>query len=293
MQCFFEGESNMSDKNLSEFSVKMFLRVPFVLIVVIWVMLETVTWASTKVDILFTGAHPGHYLQWNGKPIMLIGDSVTQGWMECGTNFSQNPYVDALASRGMNLLSLWSYIGTNSVGQQGDSRIGYDSPEVWPWMGSPDEGNFNLTQLNQAYFDRLKNLVSYANSKGVVVLITVHDGWTKRRFGKHPFNSSLGNGPLSQNSQYVDLADYDNEMLGTFDPSWTLQQKNQYYQERFCDKLITELNPYPNVIYEMFNEGEWYNSENRNQHEQHFLGFFRKRCNNLLVTFKRLYMAIK
>jgi hypothetical protein len=34
----------------------------------------------------------------------------------------------------------------------------------------------------------------------------------------------------------------------------------------------------------MFNEGEWYDNYQRNQHEQHFLAFFRARCGNLLLT---------
>jgi hypothetical protein len=37
-------------------------------------------------------------------------------------------------------------------------------------------------------------------------------------------------------------------------------------------------------MYEMFNEGEWYNPTQRHQHEQHFLAFFRARCANLLLS---------
>lgn len=235
---------------------------------------------SEKIGIHSTG----HYLEWKGKPVLLIGDSLTQGWMECGVNFDQRAYVDALASRGMNLVMLWSYIGTSAPKQTEDARIGYDAPEIWPWQGSPDAKDFDLTSLNQAYFDRLKALVSYAETKGVAVLITIHDGWPKRRFGYHPFNHELGNGPLTDRTQYVELADYDNEMPAAYDASWTPLQKNQYFQERLCDKLITELASSPNVIYEMFNEGDWYDHEKRRNHEQHFLAFFRARCDNLLLS---------
>jgi hypothetical protein len=34
----------------------------------------------------------------------------------------------------------------------------------------------------------------------------------------------------------------------------------------------------------MFNEGEWYDREKRHRHEQHFLAFFRARCDNLLLS---------
>ena len=240
--------------------------------------------AGEMLGIYHRGKQPGHWVCWDGNPILLIGDSVTQGWMELGKNFKQEEYIDALASRGINLLMIWSYIGTDAHRQKEDPRIGYDAQEIWPWQGSPDKGNFDLTRFNLAYFEKLKDLVAYAEKQRIIILITVHDGWTKDRFKMHPFNASLGNGPLTDKRQYVELADYEEEMPIIFNRGWRRKQKNQYFQERFCDKLITELNSYKNVVYEMFNEGEWYNRRYRNQHEQHFLTFFRVRCNNLLVT---------
>ncbi len=240
--------------------------------------------ASEPVTVLQKDGQPGHYLVWNGNPQLLIGDSVTQGWMECGANFDQRAYVDALAARGINLLMLWAFKGTSAESQQQDPRIGYDAPELWPWAGSPDESSFDLRKLNPAYFARFRELVSYAESKQIVVLITVHDGWPKTSFDGHPFNRALGNGPLADRQDYVDLADYDREMAEQFDPAWNWREKNQYFQERFCARLIAELATCSNVLYEMFNEGEWYDREKRDRHEQHFLAFFRARTKNLLLS---------
>ena len=240
--------------------------------------------ASESVTVLQSGSQPGHYLVWNGKPQLLIGDSVTQGWMECGENFDQRGYVDALAARGINLLMIWAFKGTTAEVQQGDARIGYDAPELWPWAGSPDNRSFDLRELNPAYFVRLCELVSYAECKQIVVLITVHDGWPKTCFEGRPFNRALGNGPLADRRAYVDLADYDREMPEQFDPDWNWREQNQYFQERFCARLIAEFAPCSNVLFEMFNEGEWYDRQKRNRHEQHFLAFFRARCDNLLLS---------
>ena len=240
--------------------------------------------AAEKIQLLKTGAQAGHYLTWQGRPVMLVGDSVTQGWMECGTNFDQRAYVDALASRGINLLMLWAFKGTDAKRQTQDRRIGYDAPELWPWSGSPDSQSFDLRRFNPRYFERLKELVRYAESKRIVVLITVHDGWTKTCFDGHPFNRARGNGPLASREQYVELADYRREMSVDFNPQWNRPQQNQYFQERFCGELIQALQPFSNVIYEMFNEGEWYDRTQRRQHEQHFLAFFRARCDNLLLS---------
>jgi hypothetical protein len=225
-----------------------------------------------------------HWLEFRGRPILPIGDSVTQGWMECGANFDHRAYCDALAARGMNVVLLWSYIATSAEAQRADPRIGYDAPEIWPWKGSPDERNFDLTAFNPAYFERLREFVQYADSKDIVVVITVQDGWPKTRFACHPFNTALGNGPLTDRRQFVELADYNQEIPARYNPDWTWQQKNQYFQERFADHLISELKDCSNVIFEMFNEGEWYDLEQRRRHEEHFLEFFRKRTAAPLMT---------
>lgn len=242
------------------------------------------SFAADKIRLFESGSQAGHYLSWHGRPVMLVGDSVTQGWMECGTNFDQCAYVDALASRGINLLMIWAFKGTNARHQIADRRLGYDAPELWPWEGSPDNRTFNLLQFNPRYFERLKELVRFAESKGVVVLITVHDGWTKTCFDGHPFNLALGNGPLRSREQYVALSAYQSEMPVEFDATWNREQQNQFFQERFCARLIQTLQPFSNVIYEMFNEGEWYDRRQRREHEQHFLAFFRQRCDNLLLS---------
>jgi hypothetical protein len=177
--------------------------------------------AADSLVILKSGSQPGHYVTWNGKPQLLIGDSVTQGWMELGENFHQRAYVDALAARGINLLMLWAFKGTNAELQLQDARIGYDALELWPWAGSPDDCSYDLRELNALYFARLRELVSYAESKRIMVLLTVHDGWPKTCFGGHPFNRRLGNGPLADGRDYVDLADYRREMPKQFDPDWS------------------------------------------------------------------------
>jgi len=214
----------------------------------------------------------GHWLEYGGRSVLLAGDSVTQGWMELGGDFDQVAYLDALASRGIDVLMLWSFIGV--VDQPGDGRIGYDAPERWPWVF--DGSSFDLGSFDEAYFQDLRDLVSGAGARGVAVLLTVHDGWTKTRCDGHPFNVALG-GPLTAKEQYVALADYGGEMPASFEPSWSAAEKHQYYLERFCDRLIAATGDRPNIMYEMFNEGEWYDQTDLRAFELHFLDFFKQR----------------
>lgn len=214
----------------------------------------------------------GHWLEFRGKPILLVGDSITQGWMELGSDFEQEAYLQALGRRGINAVLLWSYVGVTD--QKADPRVGYDSPELWPWI--KDRGRFDLERLNDAYFDRLRGFVRLANDRNIVVVITVHDGWTKTRFSGHPFNRTQG-GPLETREQYVELHDYEREVPSPPAREWPRRQKHQYYLERFCDRLLQSTADQPNVMYEMFNEGEWYNQQDLRAFQVHFLKFFRAR----------------
>jgi hypothetical protein len=247
---------------------------PVLATVVLWRVVQP----AAAADPLIVSAG-GHWLEWGGRPVLLIGDSVTQGWMELGANFNQDAYVNALAARGINVLMIWSYIGITD--QVGDARIGYDAPEIWPWAKSGS--TFDLSSLNSAYFDRLRTLVQLAAARNIAVLITVHDGWTKTRFGGHPFNQANG-GPLTDRSQYVELASYTSEMPATYNAGWTRQQKHQYFLERFCDRLIQSTSDQPNVMYEMFNEGEWYDQGNLRAFQVHFLSFFKARSPRITLV---------
>jgi len=221
----------------------------------------------------------GHFLRFRGKPVILVGDSVTQGWMELGAAFDQEAWLDAIASRGLNVAMIWSYIGI--VDQTGDARVGYDAPEIWPWNGSGT--GFDLTAASDVFFGRLGALAAAADSRDIVLLVTVHDGGVKWRFDGHPFNAVLG-GPLSADAQYVELFDLDGEIAGPYDAGWERTRRNQYFQEIFCGWIIDALAGRTNLIYEMFNEGEWYDQDDLLGHEARFLDFFYGRTPSLLAV---------
>ncbi len=233
----------------------------------------------------------GHWLRFRGKPILLVGDSITQGWMELGTGFDQKAYLNALARRGINVVLLWSYIGI--VDQASDTRIGYDAPEIWPWVQTAhtsrpagalqnNDRPFDLTRFNDAYFDRLHEFIRLADANNIVIVIQVHDGWTKTRFAGHPFNVANG-GPLTDKAQYVELYDYAHEVPPVFDPQWTRPQKHQFYLERFCERLLQATADTPNVMFEIFNEGEWYDAQRLRALQVHFLDFFNARTSLPLI----------
>ena len=249
------------------------------------IFLFIATLLNAQVAIYNSGKMAGHYISYNGTPVLPIGDSVTQGWHETLQNFDYEGYIDALDAANVNLLMIWLYIGTSSGTQGSDSRIGYDSPELYPWDGSPDDNSFDLTSFDQAYFDSLKNFVAYAESKDILFLITIHDGWTKDRWGSHPFNDGEGNGPLANNGDYTDFDDFTKRYAdSTYNAGWGTTAKNQYFQEKVVVELCNQLSDYDNVIYEMFNEGEWYDNTERLNHENLMLSLVKDSSDALTVT---------
>ncbi|MFO1020797.1 MAG: putative collagen-binding domain-containing protein [Planctomycetales bacterium] len=219
------------------------------------------------------------WVRYRGETVLLVGDSITQGWMELGTSFDQVAYLDALAKRGINATLLWSYIGVTD--QPHDPRIGYDSPEIWPWNRRGEK--FDLASFNEEYFQRLRKFLDLAHERKIVVILTVHDGWTKTRFAGHPFNAAKG-GWLKNRSEYVRLGRPGTEMPKVFDETWSNAEKHQYALERFCERLLTSTGDAPNVMFELFNEGEWYRRKEWEAFQRHFATFFRTRSNQPVLV---------
>lgn len=227
------------------------------------------------------GVTPGaeHWMRLEGRSVLPVGDSVTQGWMELGLDFDQDAYLEALAKNGVNTLLLWTYIAV--VDQAADSRIGYDAPELWPWVR--EGGRFDLTRFNDLYFERLRALVEGAAQRDILTILTVHDGWPKRRFEGHPFNVRNG-GPLEHRRQYVELASPGRFLPERVDPDWGRRKRHQFLLERFCARLIAATGDLPNVAYEIFNEGNWYDQDDLHAFQTHFLDFFKARAKRPLLV---------
>lgn len=235
--------------------------------------------AEPRLERIRSGPGAGLHLAIDGRPLLLVGDSVTQGWVESGEDFDQDAYVRALSARGIRALHLWSFIAPQTSDEE---RIGYDAPEILPWTRTR-EGGWDLGRFDDRYFRRLRALCASARDHGVFVIVQVFDGWTKTRFDTHPFRRANG-GPLADRAAFVELADHDRELPEAPRPGWGWRHRNQHHQERFAARLIEATSDLGNVLYELFNEGEWYDRTARRRHEVHFLAFFRARCRSLLVT---------
>jgi hypothetical protein len=181
-------------------------------------------------------------------------------------------YLNILSSHGFNLhrefvipCYEWT-VGNNTIARQ-SPLYPRKGKLLSPYARSVIPGNvdslnkFDLDKWNPVYFDHLKDFCRKADEKGIVIEITLftvlynEDAWKT-----HPFNianniNGIGNG------HYNDF---------TFIGETGLLER----QKALVRKIVTELNSFDNVYFEICNEPYWAKGipgKNPEIKEQHFL----------------------
>ena len=192
------------------------------------------------------------------RSVYLTGAHTWCNLVDCGTTnppvtFDYNTYLDFLETHNYNFFRLW---------RAENARGGEAGPDFWfapmPYERSEkccafDGGNkFDLENLDQAYFDRMRERVIEAGDRGIYVAVLLFDGWSvESKFAGHdpwvghPYklenNINNINGDVNGNGQGEDT----HILTGT--PVTALQ-------EAYIRKVIDSLNDLDNILYEVSNE---------------------------------------
>ncbi len=192
--------------------------------------------------------HPDnpHYFLWRGQPTVLVTSGEHYGAV-LNPAFDYVTYLDTLQSDGLNLTRTFSGMYVEGWGPPWNTLNPPTGNYLCPWArsatpGYADGGNkFNLDAWDAAYFSRLKDFVAKAGQRGVVVELVLFCAM----YGDAQWNLS----PLKST----------NNVNGVGTMAW-----NQVYdlgnaamiarQDAMVAKIVTELNGYDNVYYEICNE---------------------------------------
>jgi hypothetical protein len=199
--------------------------------------------------IALHSANP-HYFQWRGRPTILITSGEHYGAV-MNLDFDYRKYLDTLAADGMNYTRVFSGA---YVEPQGAFKIERNTlaPRagryIAPWPrssqpGHPDRGGkFDLSRWHDAYFARLKDFLAHAGTRNVVVELTLFcPMYEEVQWSLSPMNAANnvnGIGKVGRNDVYT--LDKDPALLAV--------------QEALTRKLVTELNAFPNLFFEIANE---------------------------------------
>ncbi|MHC1763485.1 MAG: hypothetical protein AB9869_04145 [Verrucomicrobiia bacterium] len=189
--------------------------------------------------------HPDnpHYFLWRGKPTVLITSAEHYGAV-LNLDFDYVKYLDTLAADRLNLTR--TFTGGAYYEPQGAFNIAQNTLApapgrfISPWAVA--DGKYDLGRWNPAYFDRLRDFLSNADERGVVVEINLFcPFYDEAQWKLSPFNpannvNSLG--AISRTNVY------------TLDKSGGLLA----VQERMVRKMVEELKGFGNLYYEICNE---------------------------------------
>lgn len=195
--------------------------------------------------------HPdnGHYFLWQGKPAILITSGEHYGAV-LNLDFDYNRYLDALAADGLNHTRTFS--GTyreipGSFSITDNTLAPKPGRYACPWARSDSAGysqggnKFDLARFDEAYFKRLRDFMTAAGKRGVVVEMNLFCPLYNEELWKaSPMNAA-------------------NNVNGVGDcPSTealTLKHPRLVeFQVAFTQKIVRELNAFDNLYFEVCNE---------------------------------------
>ena len=196
--------------------------------------------------------HPDnpHYFLWRGQPTVLITSGEHYGAL-LNLDFDYRKYFDTLAADGMRLTRVFSgaYVEPDGAFNIARNTLApLPGRFISPWARSDQPGyanggnRFDLARWDEAYFRRLKDLAAYAAEKGIVIEFTLFcPMYEDKQWNLSPMKATNNvNGVGGVGRLDVHTLDKDGGLLTI--------------QEALTRKLVTELNPFDNVMFEIMNE---------------------------------------
>jgi hypothetical protein len=193
-----------------------------------------------------------HYLEYRGRPLLLISSAEHYGAV-VNLDFDFAPYLAELERNGLNQTRLWTgfYVEdpkafniTNNTLAPAAGRY------IAPWARSDQPGyanggnRFDLSRWNDAFFARLRSYLAEAARRGVMVEIVLFcpfyqdSMWELSPLNPRNNVNGLGGGLTRQTV-------YDLDRLAPAVVS---------FMDAYVRKIVTEVNPFDNVYFELVNE---------------------------------------
>ncbi len=208
----------------------------------------------------------------SGRAIYLTGAHTWNNFKDMGpadppAEFDFDAYLNFMTAHNHNFIRLWTW----ELSRYGyDGKTTYAQPFPWPRTG-PDKAldgkpKFDLSKLDESYFQRLRQRCIEAGKRGIYVSVMLFEGhglhasdgpWCWDGHPMHAANNTSGiNGDPDGDGRGVET-----QMLKI--PGITA------IQETYVRKILDTLNDLDNILYEIVNESGGYSTE----WQYHFIRF--------------------
>jgi hypothetical protein len=188
-----------------------------------------------------------HYFLYKGKTLAIVSSAEHYGAV-INLDFDYRRYLETLAAEGMNYTRLFAGTYFEVPGEsfriENNTLAPRNGRVITPWKkvtGPGGNEKYDLSQWNDAYFDRLKDFVRLAQEKDIIVEITLFSSvYADRMWNicpQNPANNINLDPGLSRREVH------------------TLQNGKLFgYQAALVRKLVHELNDLDNFFFEIQNE---------------------------------------
>jgi hypothetical protein len=210
------------------------------------------SWQAVIAPAAPLALHPEnpHYFLFRGRPTLILTSGEHYGSV-LNLDFDYLKYLDTLARDGLNGTRTWAgaYCEPPSAFQIERNTLA-PSPGrfICPWARSGQRGyenggnKFDLIKWDEAYFARLKDFLAEADKRGIIVELNLFcPFYEESMWALSPMNAANninGIGNIARTNVY------------TLDKSGGLLA----IQEAMVRKLVSELNGFENLYYEICNE---------------------------------------
>ncbi|MCF7668824.1 MAG: cellulase family glycosylhydrolase [Verrucomicrobia bacterium] len=211
--------------------------------------LTALAYASIASPLALHPENP-HYFLYKGEPTVLVTSGEHYGAV-LNLDFDYKTYFRTLHEDGLNNTRTFSGA---YVEPQGAFNIARNTlapgPHkfICPWARSGEPGytgggnKFDLTKWNQAYFERLRDFVATAAEYDVIVEMNLFCPF----YGEEQWKLS----PQNTINNINGISDIERTQAYTLDKNGNLLK----FQEEMTQKIVTELNQFDNLYYEICNE---------------------------------------
>jgi hypothetical protein len=208
---------------------------------------------SSNSDLPLSGPiqlHPEnpHYFLYKGEPMVLITSAEHYGAL-LNLDFDYKKYLKTLGAEGMNYTRIFTGTYFEIPGESFSITYNTLAPEenrvITPWAIVIDDLSgkyrYDLSTWNEAYFERLKDLMEVAGENNVIVEVTLFSSiYQDEHWDISPQN------PVNNVNISHEINRFDAQTLN----NGTLLQ----FQEKFVRKMVSELNEFDNFFFEIQNE---------------------------------------
>jgi len=191
-----------------------------------------------------------HYFLYKNKPAILVTSGEHYGAV-LNLDFNYNRYLDELHNEGLNMTRTFSGVYCEQPGAfniTNNTLAPVSMKYITPWARSETPGyknggnKFDLTKWDEKYFERLKDFLGEAAKRNIIVEFALFCPFYEDSMWAispmHPSNNVNATPDMARTDVY------------------TLDKNGSFLdiQKALVKKLVTELNGFDNIIYEICNE---------------------------------------